>query len=486
MIKKNQIALAAKHWKSQIGSYRSFPTFVKHAWRLIDTSGLQWNWFTQALTEELQNWAERKYRNLIIAVPPGSAKSLCASVLLPAWIWVKDPSVQFLCCSHNHTLSTRDNQKMRELIKSDWYQDLINREWSLKIDQDQKTRFANTKLGQRQSLGSKSGIAGFRADDIILDDPLDCNPRKPPRQEDLDSTYAWVRYILSQRVNNPKTSRTLLIAQRLYEDDPVGRLLEEEPDNWNTFYFDMEYDPTMPHRHPKDPRTKPGELLFGERFGIEEVQNRKVSLGPQQYSAQNQQQPVPLSGFIVSADDLIVIDKPEELYGQIIISWDLAFKGTEASSSVVGTVWGINTPTNINTRCFDLLHVYRERLDYVGTKAAIKNLAFRYPTHKACVIEDKANGPAVISELKAEIPTIVPFNPGTYGDKIQRLRSITPVIAQHRLRLVKANWNSPYIYEMVAARENAKHLDQVDSTTQAILFAQFGKQNKVRKLVGSW
>lgn len=470
--------------------YDSFPAFAARAWQIVDGASLIRGWFIDLLWSELEKWANREYRNLIIAVPPGSSKSISASVLLPAWMWLRDPGNQFLACTHSQDLSVRDNVRMRDLVRSEWYRGLVRHAWDLKHDQDQKTRYQNTAHGLRQGIGGKSGLAGWRGNDIIIDDPIDLNPRKPPRPEDLDAAYSWVQYIRRTRVNDPKKSRTLLIAQRAAENDPTGRVLSEEPEEWHTICFDLELDNRMPYRHPQDPRENDGDLLHPERTGPAEVAQIKRALGPDNYSAQCQQMPVKPGGKIVNAEDIPVIAAPLAKYEHVIASWDLAFKGEQSSSWVVGTIWGVNAPFNVEARQFDLIHVWRDHVDYNGSKAAVQALSLRYPEVAHTIIEDKANGPALISELRYVVPTIRAFNPNPYGDKTQRLRAITPVIAQHRLRIVKAEWNAAYLEELTRAPQ-VHDMDQVDSTTQAVLgciheLPHWTPATRSVRLVGGW
>lgn len=471
----------------------SFSAFAREAWKIVDSAPLQWGWFLELLCDELQRWAERKegYRNLLLAVPPGMGKSLYASVLMPAWQWLREPSTQYLCCTHGQQLAIRDNVKMRDLVRSQWYQELVCGQWELKADQDQKMHYENTCRGLRQAIGGNSGLTGWRGDDIIIDDPLDLNPRKPPRQEDRDTAFAWVQYIRGNRINDPRRSRTLLISQRSFEDDPAGRLLEAEPDSWRAVCFDMVRDSALTLRHPDDPRAD-GELLFPERIGPIEVEHRRSRLGPEQFQAQDQQQPSIASGNIVREDDIIIVESAANEYQYKVMSWDLAFKGDATSSYVVGTVWGVNHPTSIDNREFTLLDVWRDQVDYLGSKAAVESLFMRHPDTGAVLVEDKANGPALISELSYKMPNIVPFNPAPYGDKAQRLRAITPVFAQRRIRIVRADWNKQYIEEIVRAPKYPTW-DQVDSTTQAVLCCIY-ESNKLQaataprrvRILGGW
>ena len=450
----------------------SFPEFVRQAWRFVDGSTLVWGWYMELLCRELQRWAQHDVRNIILSVPPGFSKSLCAAVLLPAWIWLRNPSNQFLSCTHNATLALRDCVRTRNLIRSSWYQDLVAGAWALKEDQDVKSHYETTLFGKRQAIGGKTGLTGQRGDDIIVDDPVDINPRKPPGPEELRAATEWVQYIRATRINDPKTARCLLIAQRCHEDDPTGVLLREELDEWHVVYFDLEYDPAMPHRHPDDPRTEAGELLFPERMGGVEVGLRRKRLGPEQYSAQCQQQPVIVGGNIVHGEDLPIIESAADKYQHIIISWDLAFTGEETSSWVVGSVWGINSPESVEYRRFHLLDLVRIHADYPASKAAVRALALRWPEASFVVIEDKANGPATLSELKHLVANVVPFNPAKYGDKIRRLRAVSPIFRAGQVALVRGDWNAEYIDELTRAPKISR-LDQVDSTTQALLGAQY-------------
>ena len=453
----------------------SFALYVKAAWPLIDPSPLEWGWFLEVLCGECERWARGEYTNLAIAVPPGFGKSLIASVLLPTWMWARNSTTQFLCCSHSQTLSTRDNVKARNVLRSNWYQkNFVREQWEFSRDQDQKTQYRNSTGGARQALGGKTNLLGWRGDKLIFDDPVDVNPRKPPRREDLDAAYDWVQTIRNTRINHPKTAQSLLIMQRVDPRDPIGRILEDEPKDWNVVCFDMEYDSKMEFRHRDDPRKTPGELLFPERLGPPEVKRRRIAQGEEAYSAQNQQMPITASGSIISPQWFVYYDGiPRERdltqYDFIVGSWDCAFVGKKTSSWVVGTVWGVKNPTSIETRVFDLLEVHREHLTYTQTRAAVRRMALNWPELDIIIVESKANGPAIIDDLKTEIQNLVSFDPTPYGEKEQRLRAVASIFEAGRVRLPRtAPWVPTYIKEITYFPKTDED-DQVDSTTQTLL-----------------
>ena len=169
-----------------------------------------------------------------------------------------------------------------------------------------------------------------------------------------------------------------------------------------------------------DPRTEPGELLWAERFGPEEIANLKISLGSYAAAGQLQQRPSPAGGGMIKrpwfrfwqppganlppisvrfpdgTERLIVaheIGKVDELAQ----SWDCSFKDLETSDYVVGQVWG-------RLGCyFLLLDQVRARMDCPATVKAVREMSKKWPDCSAKLIEDKANGSAVIQMLTNQI-----------------------------------------------------------------------------------
>ncbi len=87
----------------------------------------------------------------------------------------------------------------------------------------------------------------------------------------------------------------------------------------------------------------------------------------------------------------------------------------------------------------------------------------------AILVEDKANGSAVIQMLSHEIPGILPVNPG--GGKVARAQAISPLIEAGNIYLPHpdyAPWVNDFIEECVSF-PNGAHDDQVDAMTQVLL-----------------
>lgn len=73
-----------------------------------------------------------------------------------------------------------------------------------------------------------------------------------------------------------------------------------------------------------------------------------------------------------------------------------------------------------------LLDQVRDRMDFPATLRAIRSLTAKWPRAGVKLIEDKANGSAVIQTLQREIPGIIGVNPE--GGKIARAQAAAPSI----------------------------------------------------------
>ena len=204
------------------------------------------------------------------------------------------------------------------------------------------------------------------------------------------------------------------------------------------------------------------------------------------YAGQYQQQPAPAEGGIfkriwwrywrpahlelppvqvrTSNGDLIsiaAVPVPAQ-FDTVIQSWDMAFKDLATSDYVVGQVWG-----SVKVDRF-LLDQRRERLDMSRPKEAVKELSARWPTASAKLIEDKANGPAVIQELRHDVSGLIEVTPD--GGKIARAHAVSPPVESGNIYLPHPSI-APGVeafIEEVAAFPNGRHDDQVDAMTQAL------------------
>jgi len=155
------------------------------------------------------------------------------------------------------------------------------------------------------------------------------------------------------------------------------------------------------------------------------------------------------------------VDLPEE-FDQQFQSWDLAFKDLATSDYVAGGVWGIKAADRY------LLDQKRERLGFPETVAAIQAMTVKWPKANLKLVEDKANGPAVIQALQHQMTGLVPVTPE--GGKVARAQAVSPQVESGNVYLphpALAPWVESFIDEC-GSFPNGKYDDQVDQMTQAL------------------
>lgn len=140
----------------------------------------------------------------------------------------------------------------------------------------------------------------------------------------------------------------------------------------------------------------------------------------------------------------------------------MAFKDLATSDYVVGQIWAARKADRF------LLDQVRQRMDMPSTKEAVRNLSRRWPRAAAKLIEDKANGPAIIQELQHDVSGLIEINPE--GGKIARSNAVCPQVESGNVCLphpATAPWVEAFIEE-AATFPNGRNDDQVDAMTQAL------------------
>ena len=464
---------------------RRFREFVRQAWAIIEPhTPFVPGWHIDAIVEHLEAVTRGEIRNLLINVPPRHMKSLLVSVLWPAWEWIRHPERRWLFSSYAATLSIRDSVKCRTLIESPWYQSFWGDRYALSSDQNTKTRFDNNRSGYRIATSVGGAATGEGGDRIVCDDPH--NVQDAESDAVRRATVDWWSIVMSTRVNDPRTAAKVVVMQRCHQLDLSGHLLDQG--GWEHLCLPAEYEdpPRVVSVHSPDPRTQPGELLWGERFGLKEIADLKVSLGSYASAGQLQQRPSPAGGGMIKrpwfgfwqppganlppipvrfpdgTEHLIVAYEIGNVDEQAQ-SWDCSFKDLLTSDYVVGQVWG-----RLGSH-FLLLDQVRARMDCPATVKAVREMSAKWPRCVAKLIEDKANGSAVIQMLSNEIAGLLPVNPE--GGKIARASAVSPLIEAGNVLLPHPQlfpWVNDFIEECVQF-PNGAHDDQVDAMTQIIL-----------------
>ena len=283
-------------------------------------------WHIKAICAHLEAVSNGTIKRLIINVPPRFSKSSLVSVLWQAWDWLQHSERRWLTTSHSNSLAVRDSRKMRLIIESPQYKDLIERTcpgFALAEDQNAKGHYENNYGGGRLASQVGSGL-GEGGDGITIDDPLDASQYLSDAMR--TTANVWYDEVLCTRLNDPEKSFIVIIMQRLHADDLTGHVRKVEPGRWDLLCLPCEYegeDQVESSLGFCDPRAEVGELLCEERFGSQPVVDMK--LRPFTWAGQYQQRPNPRGGGFFDVSKVIPIRNYDAKdVGMLCRYWDKA------------------------------------------------------------------------------------------------------------------------------------------------------------------
>ena len=417
--------------------------------------------FHTFLCNKVQEFMERKVSNgfdiLLLSVPPQHGKSVTITETLPAWHLGKYPDKKWILCSYNTDFASSFGRKNR--LKCEEYNSKIFPEFKLADFPCNNIEFETTKRGGLYSAGILAGVTGHTADFFIVDDPI-----KTRQEADSDTTKnaIWNEYLNSVRTRIKPGGKLIVIQTRWAEDDLFGRIAKEEK-NVTIINLPCECD---------DESTDPLHRKLGDALCPEIGRNNdwlkdfkdvyKSKEGSRAWTALYQGKPTALEGNLIKKEWWRYYNesyKDLEL-PYVIISVDAAFKDGDDNDFVAIQVWG---KKNKN---FYLVDAIKQHLNFVDTLSAIRNFKSKYPETIFILIEDKANGSAIINVLSGEMEGVIPIKPE--GGKITRANAVSPQIEAGHVYLPRfASFTDDFVNEF-SAFPNGAHDDQVDSATQAL------------------
>ena len=412
------------------------------------------------LAQRIQNFIEtdtgHAYDILIIECPPQHGKSMTVSESLPSWYLGKHPERNIILASYDSDFAERFCRKNKEKIKNVG-RHLFGIEIGA-IDRAGEFELSNGK-GRMISRGIMSGITGNPANLIIIDDPV-------KNQQEADSpayrNRVWSEWQASLKSRLAAKGKVVVIMTPWTDDDLAARILRSEK-NVQLLRLPVEAEENDPLGR------EVGQALCPELGKDDQwLADFKASYisdpqgGQRAWTALYQCSPRQEEGNIVQRNWFKYYDPDEDItFGTEMISVDASFKGDDTSDFVSIQVWGKRAQD------YYLRYCLNKRLNFPDTVEAIKTIYRLFPRARTVLIEEAANGPAIIQTLQREM-FIIPVTP--LGGKTSRVNAISPAIESGHVFLpdpAKAPWVTDYIDQWVAF-PNAKNDDMVDATSQAL------------------
>ena len=211
-----------------------------------------------------------------------------------------------------------------------------------------------------------------------------------------------------------------------------------------------------------------GEVLHPERESHETLENIKREIGSQRFSAQYQQEPVPLIGNYIKGEWLKYYEQPpvKGPRDRIVQSWDTAYMPGENNDFSACTTWRKQGAD------FYLLDVFRDRLEFLDLCRTARSLARDFCAD-TILIEKVGLGSSLFRELQSKPPSgfVSPIGIVPKGDKRDRLIAVSPRIEAGQVHLpAEAHWLADFVTELLQF-PYGRHDDQVDSLSQFLHWA---------------
>ena len=436
--------------------YREYLPYVHGpAWKTTRMS----RYLADSVQDFLETDTGHAYDILVIESPPQHGKSLTITETLPSWYMGRWPDKRVIIASYNEDFAEKFCRRNKEKIKSKG--DALFNIHIGAVDRAVEFELAG-HTGRLISRGIRSGITGNPANLVIIDDPV-------KNREEADSetfrSKVWEEWQNSIKSRLAAGAKVIIIMTPWHEDDLAARVLANEHNaRLLRLPVEAEEDDTL-GRSAGDPLCPE---LGKDAAWLADFKASYIADplgGARAWSALYQCSPRIEGGNLVLREWWRYYDTKEILaFGTELISVDAAFKGTDSSDYVAITVWGKRGND------YYLRYCLNRQMSFTETLRSIRLVKQLYPLAQRVLIEDKANGSAIIDVLQREM-FCIPVTPR--GGKEARVNAVSPAIESGHVYLpMDAPWLETYIDQWAAFPAGA-HDDMVDSSTQALAFMLF-------------
>jgi len=442
-------------------------------------------WVHKDICQRLERFSEqvanKESPRLMLFMPPRHGKSTLASVAFPAWHLGRHPNHEFISCSYSGSLAMNFSRKVRQLLREPVYKNVFEKS---RLDKDSQSieSWQTTQGGGYVAAGVGGGITGKGAHVMVIDDPVK-NREDAESDNNREATWDWYTSTAYTRLS--PGGGILVILTRWHDDDLAGRLLkqaEEGADQWEVIKYPAiaEVDETF---------RKYGESLHPERYNVDALEQIRKAIGPRDWSALYQQNPVSDEGDYFSRDMIRYYEDEDIEYAQLnyYCAWDLAIGQRDRNDYSVGIVVGVDEYDNLF-----VVDVVRGKYDGFELVEQILDL---YETWRPGIVGierghiEMALGPFLQKRTRERGLSEAYFKDLKVGrrDKEARARAIQGRMQQGMVYFPKdAVWTGTMVAELLRF-PNGAHDDQVDALAWiGLMMTEFATFYERPEHVPSW
>lgn len=462
----------ADHNMSNYIIRNSLLAFARASFRVTEGTKFEDNWHIDLICDYLTACFNREIRKLIINIPPRCMKSLLVSVDFPAWLLGNNPTEKIIVASYSQSLANKLSTKCRTIINSPFFKQVFPK--LEMMDDNNQVQYYRTKQGGHRYATSVGGtITGEGGNFLIIDDPIKASERHSDIA--INNANTWYSESFINRMNDRRYGVEIVIMQRMAQHDLTGYLMEQGGYELLKIPFEVEKKTIVEFKGNIYAERVAGDILI-DRIGTpQELIHGDMGGdgGLENYETQYLQNPSVAGGGIFK-EEWFNYYKELPHGGYRVISIDTASKVGELNDYSVATIWQV-----IDNKYY-LVGIFKDRLIYPSLKTKVSNLIEEH-NPQLVLIEDKASGTQLIQDFKQHpypIRAVVPKQ-----DKIVRASNTSTHFEMGRVFFpeTQAKWLHDYKQELLSF-PNAKHDDQVDSTSQFLNYIKLANVPRARVL----
>jgi predicted phage terminase large subunit-like protein len=251
-------------------------------------------------------------RRAYISIPIRHGKSEHNTIGYAVYRLERDPKTRVIVASYNQRQADKFSREIRRLARA--------RGVTISGDRDAAGEWETTAGGGVRAVGAGAGLASVNADLILVDDPIGSrdDAESPAKR---DQVWDWFTNDVLARAE-PHTA-VLVTMSRWHQDDPAGRLLDQQGDRWHVLDLPARAEPNDPLGRPE------GAPLWPEMRGEAWLDEKLVELTPYGFASLLQGRPRPRAGGMFKWDWWQLVDA-YPVNANWVRYWDMA--GTRPKS----------------------------------------------------------------------------------------------------------------------------------------------------------
>ena len=397
---------------------------------------------------------------LLINTPPQHGKSRTITETLPSYFLCKYPDKSVIEISYGDDLAERFGKSNLEKVKE--FGGLFGVSVDPKKSTSKEFQIAGHR-GRMISRGIGSALTGYSGDLIVIDDPI-------KNREEADSEnrreFIWNEFLNSIMSRCQAHSKVVIIMTRWHEDDLAGRIIDDPNLSELLTVINL---PCEAEENDALGR-QIGDALCPEIGKDNEWLKRFKATymsdnGLRAWNALYQGRPTAKEGNMLKREWWQYYQRQEFDEGRLrmdkmILTVDATFKDNLKNDYVAMGVWG---KSGVRLYMIDMIN---EHLDFAGTIRRIRTLKLLYPQITDILIEDKANGSAIIQVLKEQISGIIPVQADV--SKEARVNAVSFLIEAGNVYVPKDKAITWEFIDQCSSFPNGKHDDMVDAMSMGV------------------